>query len=325
MAKNQNLRRYGKVFKYLFLISSVFLFMNFKLELQFFIKEKINAFIKELIPTCSLKRTYKNLDIIGFDILDKNGNQINSPRYRFSSGDPFSIVLYGKRKITEGKMPEENKLERCMAILEHENGGYFWSAKTSYFFKEQEIAGILKEWQIGGIYKVQFTFKVPEFSLPGKYILILIQEKEKSNHPNLGMMIKLNEIKITTKRPKAYKKEKIEDYNLSIEECLINPAIIRKKIIEFPWTGNIKFYIDKDLKNYKKIIINAKGSPALGVYPLLKVYVDHTEVGNVYVNREWKQYEFNLKVDKESHILKIRFDNNIPNRAMYINMIKLLR
>ena len=79
----------------------------------------------------------------------------------------------------------------------------------------------------------------------------------------------------------------------------------------------------------KKIIVIARGSPALGVYPLLKVYVDKKEIGNVYVNSEWNKYEFDLKLEKEGHILKVRFDNDGggpgEDRNMYVKMIKLVR
>jgi len=57
--------------------------------------------------------------------------------------------------------------------------------------------------------------------------------------------------------------------------------------------------------------------------------VDKKEIGNVYLNSKWNEYEFDLKLDKESHILKVRFNNDAgrpgENRDMYVKMIKLVR
>jgi hypothetical protein len=168
---------------------------------------------------------------------------------------------------------------------------------------------------------------VPEFALPGRYKLKLFKEKAQSPR-HLGLII-FDKINIIIKSPKIYKSEKFEDYNLSIKGCLLNSAVQRDEYIAFLWTGNIEFFIDKDIRKFNKIIITAKGIPAFGVYPLLKVYVDKKEIGNVYVNSEWRKYEFDLKLDKEGHILKVRFDNDAvgpgEDRNMYVKIIKLVR
>ena len=316
-----------KIFKYLFLIGSLSLLLNFVLMSQSVRKEKINSLIKELTPTHTIKKSFKNLDIIGFDVLDENKKRITSSKFKFYSGHQFYIVLYGKRKITEGKASAENKLERCKAVLVHQNGGYFWSMNTSYLLGKQEIKDARKEWEIGGIYKVRFAFEAPEYALPGRYKLKLF--KEKAQFPKHLRLIAFDKINIIIKSPKIHKSEKFEDYNLSRKGCLLNPAVQSNEYIAFPWTGNIKFYINRDLRNFNKIIVIAKGTPALGVYPLLKIYVDKVEIGNVYVNSEWNEYEFDLKLNKERHILKVRFNNDGvgpgEDRNMYVKMIKLVR
>jgi len=316
-----------KTFKYLFLIGSLSLLLNFVLMSQSARKEKINSLVEELTPTYTIKKSFKNLDIIGFDVLDENRKRITSSKFKFYSGNQFYIVLYGKKKVTEGKASAENKLERCKAFLVHHNGGYFWSENTSYLIGKQEIKDTWEEWKIGGIYKVRFAFEVPEFALPGRYRLELF--KEKAQLPKHLRLITLDKINIIIQSSKIHKSEKFEDYNLSLKGCLLNPAVQRNKYIAFPWIGNIIFYIDRDLRNFKKIIISAKGTPALGVYPLLKIYIDKKEIGNVYVNREWNEYEFDIKLNKERHILKVSFNNDGggpgEDRNMYIKMIKLVR
>jgi hypothetical protein len=289
-------------------------------------KEKINSSIKELTPTHSVKKSFKNIDIIGFDVLDENKNRLTSSKLKFYSGNKFYIVLYGKRKRSEGKAPAENKLEKCKAMLEHRKGGYFWSKRTAYVLGAKEIEDAFEEWEIGGIYKIRFEFEVPEFALPGRYKLKT--HRENSSHPGESILT-IDAIKINIKRQKIPQREITEDYNLSLDGCLLNPADQRKIDVVFYWTGNIEFYIDKDLINFKKIIVSARGSSALGVYPLLKVYVDKKEIGNVYVNSEWNKYEFDLKLEKEGHILKVRFDNDGggsgEDRNMYVNLIKLVK
>lgn len=316
-----------KTFKYLFLIMFVSLLLNSALTSQSIKKEKINSSIKVLTPTHSIKKSFKNINIIGFDVLDENKNRVTSSRFKFYPGNKFYIVLYGKRKRTEGKAPTENKLENCKAILEHRNGGYFWSKKTSYLLGEKEIEENWEEWQIGGIYKIRFTFEVPKFALLGRYKLKLFQEK--AQFPRYLRLITFDRIKTTIKSPKIHKSEEVEDYILPLGSCLLNPAIQSNGYIVFPWTGNIEFYIDRDIKNFNKIVITVKGTPAFGVYPLLKVYVDKLEIGSAYVNSEWNEYEFDINVDKKSHLLKVRFDNNAggqgEDRNMFVNMIKLVK
>ena len=316
-----------KILKCLFLIGSLSLSMNFVLKSQSLQEEKIDSLISELTPTHTIKKSYKNLCIIGFDVFDEKMECVTSSKFRFHPGDQFFIVLYGERKMTEAKTPAENKLERCKAHLAYQNGGYFSSMNTSYPLGEREIKDTWEEWQIGGIYKIKFTFKVPECAYPGKYTLILI--KEKIMDPSVGKLFTIDEIKIDIKRSKIPKGEINYEYNLPLEGCLLNPAVQRNEYIALLWTGSIKFYVGRDLRSFNKVIIRARGTPAAGVYPLLKIYVDKKEIGDVYLNSEWKEYEFDLKLDKENHLLIVRFDNDDMKRGedrdMYIKMIKLVR
>jgi len=97
----------------------------------------------------------------------------------------------------------------------------------------------------------------------------------------------------------------------------------------FPLTGDIDFFVNQDIKEYKKIVITAKGTPAFEIFPLLKVFIQQNEIGSVYISEDWKQYEFNLILNKESHVLKIRYSNDAKNlqenRNMYVKTVKLVR
>ena len=297
------------------------------LESQSIKNERINYLIKELTPSYSLKENFRNVDIIGYDILNENKERIRAAKFDFYTQNKIYVILYGKRKITGTIAPEENKFPRCKALLEHQDGGYFWSTNTSYVVGTQEKQDFSEEWKIGGIYKIQFAFKVPKYALPGKYRLRIMDEK--AGRSDSGRLISFDKIKIFIKRPKAHKKEIFKDYDLSLDGCLLNPAVKRRKQIDFYWTGNIEFYINEDLRNFKKIIISARGTPALGIYPLLKIYADKREIAHFNVKGEWSEYELDLRLDKENHILKVRFDNDGggpgEDRNMYVRMVKLVR
>ena len=178
MNKNCDLNRYYKILKLLALIIFGYLLLNLVLTSQSTRKEKIDVLIKELTPTHSLQKSLNsNLEIIGYDVLDKNMNSLTFSKFKFHSGNLFYIVLYGKRIRVRGKGAIDNNLEGYNAFLEHQDGGYFWCTKTSFLIGGQEIGGNSKDWQIGGIYKVQFVFKIPEFALPGKYTLKIVKNK----------------------------------------------------------------------------------------------------------------------------------------------------
>lgn len=311
-----------KVIKCLTLISIVLLFLYFHLFSQSTNDEKINSLIKKLTPAYKIEDSYKNLDIIGFDLLDENSNRLKSTKFKFFPRSSFYIVLYATRNIINKATLKENEMTNLIAVYHYENGGYFRSIETTYFIGEQATKSAPKEWQIGGIYKIQFAFNIPEFALPRVYSLELRNEKSVYAKETKNI---IEAAKINISREHIRKKKRNGDYLLSLEGCLLNPAIQLNNEIYFPWTGNIEFYIDEDLKNFKKIIITAKGTQVSGIFPLLKTYVEEKEIGSVYVDSEWNKYMFNLKMDKESHVLKVRFDNNIPKRSMSIIKIKLVR
>jgi len=307
-------------------LAHMFILISFPI-LQSNQKEKIRPLIKELMPSHLVRKLYKNIEIIGFDFLDENKKRIISHKFQLYPGSKFYFVLYGKRKITMAKDPEENSLKQCKALLEYINGGYFWSQKTSYIMGNKEVEKAWEEWQIGGIYKICFAIKVPLFALPGSYKFKIMNEK--SSHPVVGNLIEFEKIKIAVRRPKTIKCKKVEDYELPIEECLLNPAVRGIKQAVFYWTGDIEFFIKRDLRCFKKVEIIARGTPALGVYPLLKVYAEGKEIGSTHVNNEWDKYTFDLRLDRERHILKVRFDNDGggpgEDRNMFVNSIKLLK
>jgi hypothetical protein len=169
--------KFARVIKYIILDSFLIIFLAFLLLSQSNKTEKVSSSINELTPVYSIKKSFKDMDIIGFDILDKNMNRLKQSRFNFSQGDQFYVALYLSRNILRGVMPKENAIDYLVALYHHENGGYFRSIKTTYLTGEQETEVGPKYWQVGGIYKVKFSFNVPEFALPGKYILELRNER----------------------------------------------------------------------------------------------------------------------------------------------------
>ena len=290
-------------------------------------KEKIIFLINELTPTHSINKSFENIDIIGFDVCDECQKHLPSLKYEFSPGKQFCLIFYCRKNRIKDNSPAENKLRTSRAVFAHQNGGYFWSTKTEFLQGKPESKASKEEWKIGGIYKIQYNFKVPEFALPGKYKLKGVNAT--SVKPDVGRLITFDSIKINIKSEEAYDSGIIKEYDLSLEECLLNPAYLENQQIIFFWTGNLEFFIRKNLSDFKKIIVVAKGTSALGVYPLLKIYAEKDEIGSVFINSEWNQYEFDLKLNKETHVLKVRFDNdgnwNGENRDMHVKMIKLIR
>lgn len=294
---------------------------------QFNSKEKLEGQISELKPSYSIQKNFKNLEIIGFDVLDGEETVLTSKKFSFLRGSDFYVVLYGRRKIFRSESPTANFLPECKAVMEYQNGGVFWSRKTTYSWRSQRGACVPKEWQIGGVYKMKFAFRVPSLAFPGKYRLKIFGE-EVSN-PVLNSIIALDEIKINVNRTTSLKDNNITKYNLPLHGCLLNPAFIGREALYFLWTGNVEYYLDESFKNFSKIIVSAKGTPADGVYPLLKIYVGQKEIGNTYVNDRWMEYKFDLKLIQEGNILKIRFDNDYKkqgqDRNMYVRKIELMK
>lgn len=283
--------------------------------------------IKQLIPDFYINKIYNNIKIKGFDILDENGN--HQATSLFHQDSAFSIVVYATIDIIAGKYSGKNMFGQSKAVFMHENGSYFWSHKTVEYLGEKELKAFSREWKIGGVYKIQYTFSIPEFALPGEYNLKVIDEK--SSGTQTGVIYALDEITILVKKLEIPIERIIEDYELSLEGCLLNPAVRGKEQISLYWTGNIEFFLGKDLRNFKKIVVTASGTPAFGIYPLMRVFIDERELGHVYVDREWNQYKFDLDIDidKEENLIKIRFDNDGggtgEDRNMYVKKVILVR
>jgi len=305
-----------------------FLFNTFPLHSQSLKKAKIISLINELTPTHSLKKDVNGLEIIGFDVLDENKNHVTSNKTKFSPDNLFYIVVYARKKPIKRRIDEAVISNRSKSVFEHKNGGYFWNMKIPSSVEDEEKKFSSKDWQIGGIYKIWFKFRIPKFAIPGEYKFRLV--KEWADHPKLAEIALLDKIKIRVKRQKNIHDNKIaKDLDLTLERCILNPAIQGDAEIAFPWTGNIEYFINGDIAAFKKVIISAKGTPASGVFPLLKILIDAEERGQSYVDNEWKQYEFNINFSKKGSILKIRFDNDGggpgEDRNMYINRIRLVK
>ena len=278
-------------------------------------EEKIDSLINVLTPSHSIQKDYKNIEIIGFDILDEDKDRLKSRR--FFQEDVFYIVLYFKKKMVSGSGPSVQAFPECRAVFEYQKGGYFWSRNTFYNFNKNKFNLSAKEWQIGGIYKIAFNFKIPAYAIPGKYRLNL--NKENDPHPRRGELLSFDNIIINIKTKKG---ENLVDQNLSLDGCLLDPARIINDKIRFSWAGSVKFYINEDLRDYEKIIISGKGSIYEGSFSLLKISTEHEKIGEVTLSTKWKQYEFELKLKKESHILNVQ---RFKGGGMTIKLIKLCK
>jgi hypothetical protein len=310
-----------KIFKSLFLFGGLILLLNFLSTPQLAEKEKLESLIRELSPTHSLKEHYENIEFTGFDIQDENNIHLDRAKFNFSPGSQFSIVLYGKVRNIQEKDP----LRRLNARLTYENGAYFRTTNVAYIAGIKVTDETIDRWKIGGVYKIKFAFQTPEYAFPGTYKLAIARGRY--DDPEKGSPMVIHRIKIKIKRKKIQKIENMTVSTLSLGGCLLNPAIQMNSQVRLPWTGNIEFYIDENLEDFKKIIVSAKGTPSSGIYPLLKVFVTDIEIGSTYINSEWKDYIFDLELSKERHILKIRLDKNErrpdEDRDVYIKMVKL--
>lgn len=316
----------SKNFICLFRLIFFFVLLSLSIFPQFDKNEKLKAQISELIPSHSFIKSCRNFEIVGFDVLNHEEIVLSSKKFSFLPGDYFYVVLYGRRKIFKSKSPQSNFFPECKASMEHQNGAYFWSIKILYPLQNLEDKVKPVEWEIGGLYKIKFAFRVPSLVLPGKFRLRIFEEK--IGNPLMGSLIDLDEIKINIEKKKGVEIKR-NRYNLPLNECLLNPAVVRKDCIYFYWTGNVEYFFSESLENYSKIIISAMGTPAYAIYPLLKLYIGEKEVGNMFIKDQWRDYEFDLKPKKNSHILKIRFDNDTKeqgqDRNMRIKKIELIK
>jgi len=289
-------------------------------------KEAIKTSIEDLTPTFSLNSSVGNVDLTGFDVFYKK-NILTSPKVRLHPKEPFQVIIFAKKKLSDAIKQSEKSFDKLKACLKHQRGGYFWCDNAKYLSDKQESDLIGEEWKIGGVYKIRLSFTVPLFALPGKYLLTLVDEKV--DVPYMGTLGTIEKLKISIIVKPKKEKTRLEDYNLPLDQCLLNNAVMLHDSMIFPLTGDIDFFVNQDIKEYKKIVITAKGTPAFEIFPLLKVFIQQNEIGSVYISEDWKQYEFNLILNKESHVLKIRYSNDAKNlqenRNMYVKTVKLVR
>ena len=80
------------------------------------------------------------------------------------------------------------------------------------------------------------------------------------------------------------------------------------------WNGTIDTVIDL-MEGDSVIKIQAKGTPANGVYPYMIVELDGEEIGDAYVDSmEWKGYEFKAQGQAGARVLSVTFINDGSNR-----------
>jgi hypothetical protein len=258
-----------KIFKHLHQITLLLVSFSLLIFSQSNIKVKLKVHIKELTPSHSVVSSLKNIEIIGFDVLDEQERVLTSKKFNFLRGDDFYIVIYARRKITKAESPEANFLPECEAAMKYQNGGYFLSKNTSYIWGNRNDRYVPEEWKIGGVYKIQFHFRLPSLAPPGKYKLRIFEEK--ADNQEIISLIDLNGIKVNIERIKNFKDEDISYYDVLLHECLLNKAVLKEDGIYFFWTGDVEYFFDQSLRNYSKIRIFAKGTPADSVFPLLEI------------------------------------------------------
>ena len=165
-----SIRHYFKLILFAFFLISVSHGLLFSQSLD---QEQLDRAINALNPHHSLKASLPNIDIIGFDIKDKDGNRLGKPEHIFSEQDRFDIVLYCQKNPLEPLNLKENKLENYTALLRHANGSYIRSQGMTSFLGHKEVVIHPEDWQVGGVYKIQFSFKVPPSAAFGKYYMLI--------------------------------------------------------------------------------------------------------------------------------------------------------
>ena len=80
------------------------------------------------------------------------------------------------------------------------------------------------------------------------------------------------------------------------------------------------------------IIVQAKGSPADGIYPYMIVELDGEVIGETFVNNdEWKEYTFAVNTETGKKVLSITFCNDAQNiqknedRNLYIGEARIVK
>ena len=98
---------------------------------------------------------------------------------------------------------------------------------------------------------------------------------------------------------------------------------------EMCWTGTIDALIN--LPEGKAVIkVQARGSPAYGIWPLMIVELDGEEIGETFVESpEWEEYIFKIDTDGKIKVLSVTFPNDAGNgkeedRNLYVGKIAVM-
>ena len=132
-------------------------------------KENIRSLIEELTPSLYTDASFLNMDIMGFDLLDRKMNRKNPEDNYFDLGDKFYVVLYSKRKLHLGPLKYEYVINDYNLLFKHSSDYFIESGRTSSFVLDEEVNSVPENWEIGGVYKIVFPFQVPTSARPGTY------------------------------------------------------------------------------------------------------------------------------------------------------------
>jgi hypothetical protein len=97
------------------------------------------------------------------------------------------------------------------------------------------------------------------------------------------------------------------------------------------WTGKMSAVLALP-QVAASLIVQAKGSPADGIYPYMIVELDQDVIGETFVNNdEWKEYIFPLKTKPGLKVVSITFCNDVSDpqknedRNLYIGEARIVR
>ncbi len=156
----------------------LFLSLGSSLLAQTIQREKIISSIHQLTPSRQLQENFLNMDIIGFDILDRKKAPLAPSEYTFFLENKLYIVLYGKKRTPGKNLDPENKFENYLVVLRNSvDGSFIRSTNTTYILGDQSVNTAPENWRIGGVYKIQFFFEIPKFAQIGEYQLRFTPKK----------------------------------------------------------------------------------------------------------------------------------------------------
>lgn len=95
------------------------------------------------------------------------------------------------------------------------------------------------------------------------------------------------------------------------------------------WQGSILLNNVKLLSGKVAVNIQARGTTAAGIPPLMALFIDGRHVGTVPVGEKNKWYTFDADVKTGTHLLDIRFPNDAvidgEDRNLFVNHVKIRR